>query len=175
VWIMSSRSSHRFFAIGLLAGLLVLLALFLAGLGGDVPELPRLSGERTNRFSQTHSARMEEIFTADRVTRFSGMTAGANPFYTTYFDPPEPAPPGQAPSTRKVRVLYQGFFESANGEKQAYVRIDDELKIGGPGTVLVADLVIAGVGLRSLVLTNAEAETNVLSFSREQELEVPAD
>jgi hypothetical protein len=172
---MSLRTSHRILAVGLLAGLLVLLVLFLAGLGGDMPELPSLSGKRTNRLSQVDSAMMKEIFTADRVTRFSGMTAGANPFYTAYFDPPKPAPPSQAPSTRKVRALYQGFFESADGEKQAYVRIDDELKIGGPGTVLVADLAIAEVGLRSLVLTNARAETNVLSFSREQELEVPAE
>jgi hypothetical protein len=97
-------------------------------------------------------------------------------FHTTHFvpPPPGPTPPPPAPAaTQKLEMVYQGFFETAGGERRAFVRIADKSIVAGPGMALAGGLSVAAVAHKTLTLTNVAGETAVLDFNTRKALEVP--
>jgi hypothetical protein len=95
-----------------------------------------------------------------------------NAFYTRYFMPsPIPAPP--SPTTRKIELVYQGFYEAGPGPKQVVVKMGERILISPIGSRLIANLYAAQATITSLVLTNPAAATNMLSLSIGKQIEVP--
>ncbi len=92
-------------------------------------------------------------------------------FWTGSLEPMSPPPPAP-PTTMKVSLTYQGFFETADGRKLAYVKVADKQVIGTRGTIVSADYAIAGIDLKTLTIRNA-AQTNVLNFNTPTDIEVP--
>jgi hypothetical protein len=114
-------------------------------------------------------AGIDALFAATVPAQLAPPPKTLNPFYTTYYQPP----PSKPPTTRKVGLTYQGFFETTGGQKQAFLKVDDQLFVGPVGAKVVADLVVNNIALRTMTLTNSAAKTNVLEFNARQELEVP--
>lgn len=115
---------------------------------------------------------------------------GPNPFYTAYFEPPPPPPPEEEPDeeeeepdppppepppetvVKKIPLRYQGFFETSEGERKAYLLKENELMIVSPGDTVIEDWSVHEIGAWSLHLTDGADETYELAFNRPQEIEI---
>ncbi len=165
---LRSVERDRWIAVLLLIGLVVLLVLAVRQLGVGLPEFPASTPHTPASTAAVPVKPLAGLFAADRVPRL-GADTNPSPFYTTYFVPPPPRPP----TTRKVDLTYLGCVQTAAGQKRAYVQVGTNLFIGPATSNVVADLTIAEIGLRSLVLTNGASQTNVLEFKTSKQVEVP--
>ncbi len=165
---LRSVERDRWIAFLLMIGLVVLVVLAVRQWGVGLPEFPASTPQPPAGIASVPVKPIANLFAADRVPRL-GADTNLSPFHTTYFVPPPPRPP----TTRKVDLTYLGFVQTAAGEKRAYVQVGTNLFIGPATSNVVADLGIAEIGLRSLVLTNRASETNVLEFKTSKQVEVP--
>jgi hypothetical protein len=168
----SSFKANPWAAAALTVGILAMLVL----LARDLRTRPALvaSAARSTRLKTEALplAKIDALFSSSEIGKAVPAPELVNPFYTTFFQPlSQPKP--QAPTTRKVELVYQGFYESAGGRKQAYVKAGDALTFAGPGEVVVADLAVSEITLRTLVLTNKSGQANTLLFKAPKEVEVP--
>lgn len=154
--------------------LLVLLALALLQLGGSGD--PVAPAGLANPLPTTHPAlaQMDEYFGWPREVRWEAMTNLQNPFFTLAIQPQPPqAPPPPPPKTRVVAITYRGFFETSAGIRQAVVQVADRQVLGAQGDKVVADYVIAEIGLQRLTLTNAAGSSQPFEFTKQRSLEIP--
>lgn len=170
--------NSKWFSIVLLLGTLVLFALTVFELGGQMPNRVALQQRHSPPDATILVGKIEALFSPATVAAMRPPTNGVNPFYTTYFQPPpqppKPVPPiVPPPTTKKVQLIYQGVYQSAAGEKKAFIKVGDELFVGPVGSNVVADLVVADIALRTLILKNAASQTNLLQFNVPKEIEVP--
>ncbi len=165
---LRSVERDRWIAFALMIGLGALLVLAVRQLGVGLPEFPASTPHTPTSTAPVPVKPLANLFSADRVPRL-GADTNLSPFYTTYFLPPPPRPP----TTRKVDLTYLGFVQTAAGQKRAYVQVGTNLFIGPATSNVVADLAIAEIGLRTLVLTNRASATNVLEFKTAKQVEVP--
>jgi len=159
----------RWIATLLLVGLLTLLVLVLSDYGIGLPQFPRPARESENSLIPISEAQLEELLAPGGVPVLRSTNL-SNPFFTAHFQPPKPPPP----TTRKVSMIYQGFFQSTDGDKQAFVRVDDANLTVALGAPIVADLAVSEINVRTLTVTNSASRTNVLEFNQTVSLEVPA-
>ena len=100
------------------------------------------------------------------------LLAGAS-YWTGPLEAMSTLPPAvPAATTKKVSLTYQGFFETADGLKLAFVKLADSQVIGTNGAPVVVDYVIAEFDLKTITIRNA-TRTNVLNFNIPTEIEVP--
>lgn len=156
-------------AMALLAGLLVLVALVLRDYGVGLPEFPAPSKQSSPILPPLSAGGFERLFPAEPVPELRQDPEQQSPFFTSHFQPPKPKPP----TTRKVNMTYLGLLESAEGQRRAFLRVDNETRNAGLGESIIADLGVAGMDLRSLSLTNRAGETNILLFNVSKAVEVP--
>src|SRR5688572_29247776 len=166
---MQSLEQERLLAVLLLSGLTALLVFAALSLGGSMPELPPPKRGAGAAQRLVPVGGVDALFAASTIAQLAPPAKMLSPFYTTYYQPPRP----QAPTTRKVELTYQGFVETAAGERRAFIRTGDTLFVGPVGSKVLADLVVAEITTRTLTLTNSAATTNVLEFNARKELEVP--
>jgi hypothetical protein len=159
----------RWIALLLLAGLVALLVMAIQQLGVGIPEFPVAASRSPTSDAPVPVGRLKDLFVAARVPPLGVGTNAPGAFHTTQFQPPPPKPP----TTRKVDLTYLGYVKSASGEKRAYVRVGETNFIGPVTSNVVADLTVVEIGLRTLVLTNQAAQTNVLQFRTLKSVEVP--
>lgn len=163
-----------------LAGLLpvamaALLTLLVVDFGGKLPPLPSLTNTTTNHTEIIPVSRMENLFGLANVAHPNATTNLTHPFYTTHFQPPPPKPQPPPPTTKKVDVLFQGVYQSADGVKEAFLKVVEAQVIGPVGTKVVGDFAIAEITLSSLTVTNTAGKTNILQFNVKQPVEIPAN
>jgi len=179
---MMSRilENSKLFLVVLLLGTLVLLALAARDLGGELPS--RVESKRRPNSPQAAVVvgKIEALFLPATFAALRPATNAVSPFFTTYFQPP-PAPPAQPaappsppPTTKKIPLTYQGVYETASGEKKAFIKVGDGLFVGSVGAKVVADVVLSDITLRTLTLKNGASQTNILQFNVVKEIEVPA-
>jgi len=155
-------------AVAGLAGLLLAAA---TRLGGEAPRLTPLP-ERPGALPRVlPDAGVAQWFSAPLVARLTPGSNSVDIVYTLHFQPPPPPPP---PPTKKVELLFQGWYLGSSGEQRAFVKLGDALLILTNGAKVVADHTIKEIGLRTLTLTNAAGQTNVLPFNVKKAVDVPA-
>jgi hypothetical protein len=168
----TSFERNKGYALGLLAGALVLLALSTSGLEGRLLSLSAPSG---NGDANAGAAvdRFGGLFSAEPFSRLLRGGEKRDVFLTTYFNkPPAPPPSPPKPKTRSVALTYLGTLESSSGESSVYLRVDDAVKEFAAGDKVLDDWAIATVGSGALALTN-HAGTNALPFRQTVQLTVP--
>jgi len=166
---VNSLERDRWLAVLLLGGLSALLAFAVMNLGGSLPDLPKPIRRPPNAKPSIQVAGIDSLFAPTPLAQLASPPKMLNPFDTTYYQPA----PSKPPTTRKVALTYQGFFQTAEGQKRAFLNVDDKLVVGPAGSKVVADLVVMNIALRSVTLTNSTAQTNVLEFNARKEVEVP--
>ena len=171
--------NSKLVSTALLLGTLVLLAQAVFDLGGQLPNRAALKRHSNPPDATALVGKIEALFSPATLVALRPATNGVNPFYTTYFQPPPPPPKPVTPTppastTKKVQLTYQGVYQTAAGEKKAFVKVGDGLFVGPVGAKVVADLVVADIALRTLTLKNAASQTNILQFNVQKEIEVPA-
>jgi hypothetical protein len=153
-------------------GLWLVLYLAVTHLGGKTPEFRVADTTTPPPASPVPVASMEALFSPAQWPNPQPATNGPNPFFTTYFVPtPAPAPP--PPTTRKVEVTYQGFFEAGDTVKHIVVKLGDAFVAAVIGAPVTTNLFVAEATMQSLVLTNLNAQTNLIPLNSKKEIEIP--
>ena len=114
-------------------------------------------------------ASLERLFSLGIWPKSLTNTNRLDPFVTRYFIPPV-APP---PTTRKIEVTYQGFYQTNGGPKNTIFKLGDAYLVAPIGTRIATNLFIADATMQTLTLTNLAAQTNVLSLNTNKEIIVP--
>lgn len=157
-------------AVGLGVGWLV-----VRDLDDDLPQVPeRRSGANVSPGLLPADETIVQRFAAGAWPRAVGDTNLASVFVTTYFRPPPPPPP-PVRKTQKFQLTYQGFFETADGVRRAYVLVNDRLAILAPGARVVGDVVVGEMDRLQLRLVQAETQTVIVPFRATREVEVPVE
>lgn len=174
----SAMSSNRFqffrgrgFAWAVQAGLWCLLYLSAIRLGGKTPDYTAANTSSASPQSVVPAARLDPLFApvSPRAVARLGDTNTANPFYTRYFVPL----PSLPPTTRKIELTYQGFYQTADGPKCAILKLGDGFVMSRVGTSVETNVFVADATLQSLTLTNHEAKATLLPLNVKKEIEVP--
>lgn len=170
--------NSRTFLVLVLIGTIVLLALAASDLGGKLPDRAALRGRSAPTDVTALVRKSEALFAPATLKTMRSATNGVSPFYTTHFQPPTAPPkttpePTPKPAAKKVQLTYQGVYETAEGEKKAFVKVGDGLMVGTNGAKVVADWTVIDIALRTLTLKNEASATNILEFNVPKEIEVP--
>lgn len=165
---LNQTFKSRWFVTVLHAGLWLLLALAVLRLRGTSPHLLETTSHTSPAQTPVPVARLENLFAPELLPNY-GDTNSPSPFATRHFIPPTPLPP----TTRKVEVTYQGFYQTGEEAKHVFLQVDSALVVSLVGSRVATDLFIAEATLKTLTLTNAAAQTNVLTVNAKKVLEVP--
>jgi hypothetical protein len=168
---MSFLERRLWLSLLVVAGLAVLLLAAALRLGGGVPPLSPLRERPRTMRRALPEAPVAQWFSVPLLTRPVVGSNIADIVYTLHFQPPPPPPP---PPTKKVELLFQGWYLASTGERRAYVKLGDALLTLTNGAKVVADHAIKDIGMRALTLTNAAGQTNVLEFNVKKGIDVPA-
>jgi hypothetical protein len=167
--IVKKTIRSRWFAGCVHAGLWLLLYLAVTHLGGRVPEVRDANAAAAALQSPAPVGGLERLFAPEAWPRSLVDTNALNPFFTRYFVPPAPPPP----TTRKIEVTYQGFYQTGEGPKHTMFKLGEAYQVAPIGARIATNLFIADATMQALTLTNPAAQTNILPLNVKKELEVP--
>src|SRR6185369_2195034 len=162
----------RWFSVGVHVGLWCVLYVAVTHLGGKTPDFRIADSSTVPSPDPVPVAKMASLFSAGQWPSPEAVTNLPNPFFTTHFVPvPSPTPP--APTTRKIEVTYQGFFQTGSDIKHAIVKVGDSFVTAVAGAQITTNLFVAEPMMQKLMLTNLAAQTNLLLLNAKQDIEVP--
>ena len=160
---------NRWFVAGVHAGLWLLLYLAVTNLGGKAPDFREADAVANPPQSPAPVAGLERLFSPGVWPKSLIETNTLNPFFTRYFIPPTPPPP----TTRKIEVTYQGFYQTGDGPKHTIFKLGDAYSVAPIGARIATNLFIAEATMQALTLTNLAAQTNILPLNAKKEIVVP--
>lgn len=155
--------------ISLLGALVLLLILVLSNVGGSILQLPQNPRRSSAGGALSKINRLNSLFASSNVLSLLQIT-NSNPFFTTFY---LPAPAPKPPATKKVDAVYQGFYQTADGRKLAFIKLGDALTVAPLGTKIAADFAVSEITFESVKLTNAAAAAQVLEFNARKQIEIP--
>lgn len=162
----------RPFAVCVHISLWLLLGLVLFKVGGKAPDFHDSESFSAPPQNLTPVATLGSLFASVQWPNPASAGETSNPFFTRYFVPvPSPQPP--APTTRKIEVTYQGYFQAEGSPKTAIVKLADAFVVVAVGAPLASNFYVAEATMQSLTLTNAGAQTTLLPLNSKKEIEVP--
>ena len=154
---------------GVHASLWVLLCLAILNLGSKAPDFREAEAVTNPSQSPAPVAVLEPLFSPGIWPRNLIHTNILNPFFTRYFIPPLPPPP----TTRKITVTYQGYYQSGEGPKHTIFKLDEAFVVAPIGARVATNLFIADATMQTLTLTNLAAQTNIVPLNAKKEIIVP--
>jgi len=162
----------RSFAVCVQAALWLLLVLIIGNVGGKAPDLRETDSFAMPAQNLAPIARLVPLFTPAQWPNSPPSTDGSSPFFTRYFVPvPSPVPP--PPTTRKIEVTYQGYYQAGDGPRNAIVKVVDTFMVVPVGAAVATNFFVSDASLQSLTLTNASAPPTILLLNAKKEIEVP--
>jgi hypothetical protein len=161
---------NRWFALSMHLGLWLLLYLAVIGLGGKTPDYHPSATYSPPPQVPVPIGKLETLFSFAQFPKGPAGTNLSNPFFTSYFVPPSLP----APTTRKIELTYQGFYQAGDGPKHAVVKVADLYVDAALGWTVASNVFVADATMQTLVLTNLSAQTNLLPLNVKKEIEVPA-
>lgn len=172
---LNPLANNRSLAVVLSLGLLVLLVVAIGDLGWSLPKPPTRQGPLSPIEEIVPVSKIAAVFSSNAFAQVYPPTNLPSLFYTTRFIPPAvpPPPPSPKATTRKIEVTYQGFYQVADGPKQAFIKTGDTLFVGPAGARVATAWAVQDFSLRALTLTNNVARTNILEINQKKEFEIP--
>lgn len=168
---LTQTFKSRWFVTVLHTGLWLLLALAVLRLRGTSPHFLETTSHTSPAESPVPVARLEALFAPESWPKHAGETNSLSPFATRYFTPP--VTPVVPPTTRKVELTYQGFYQTGDDPKHVFLQVDSALVVSLVGGRIATELFIADAAMQTLTLTNLAAQTNVLTVNTKKIVEVP--
>jgi hypothetical protein len=162
----------RWLAIITHAGLWLLLYVAISGLRGTPPTMREADGTSPAPERMVPVSKADHLLNRLNWPELLAATNTSNPFFTKHFTP-SPAPPPPAPTTRKIELVYHGYYISDGSKKQTMVKMADAFLVTPIGSKVTANLYAADATVLSLTLTNTASQTNLLPLNVKKELEVP--
>ena len=151
------------------AGLWLVLFLAVTHLGGKAFDSREADSAANPPQSPVPVARLEMLFSPGVWPKSLGETNRLNPFTTRYFVPPQTPPP----TTRKIELTYQGFYQTGDGPKQAILRLGEAFITAPIGAKVATNLFVAEATMQALTLTNQAMQTNLLPLNVKKEIVIP--
>lgn len=162
----------RWLAISTQVGLWLLLYVAVMGLRGKPPEMREADGTSPPPPRPIPVGRAVQLMNRSSWPQITPATNTTDPFFTRHFiPPPKPAPP--PPTTRKIELVYLGFYVSDGSKKQTMVKMGDTFLVSPLGSKVTGNLFASDATALSLTLTNTTGQTNLLPLNVKKELEVP--
>jgi len=174
--VLTQALRSRWLAIGVHAGLWLLVYLVVLGLRGRSTEYTEANAYSEPAQSPAPVARLGSLFGPNQLPKPLGDTNLLNLFYTRHFvPPPAPAapPPPPPPTTRKVEMTYLGYYQAADSPLQIMVKMPSGFVVTHIGALIETNEYVAQATMQMLVLTNRSARTNLLPLNIKQDIEVP--
>lgn len=170
---LSQTLRSRWFATLVHVGLWLLLYLAVVNMGGKTPNLHEHTGVSPAPESPAPVDKLSSLFAPGILhTSFAG-TNGLDPFYTKHFVPPPAPAPAPPPTTRKIPLVYLGFYSTAGGPRQAMFKEENIFRTLPVGTPVATNTFIADAGVLTLTLTNSTGQTNIFQLNKPGQIEVP--
>lgn len=161
----------RWFSVALHTGLWLLLLFAAVGLGGRRAPYVEAEADAAAVQMPVPVTRLGGLFASENRPKQVFDPALQSTFATLYFTPP--TVPVPIPTTRKVEITYQGYYQPAGGSQRAVMRVADLLVPVTVGGLVVSNLWVAEAAFQTLTLTNSAGQTNVLKMNVKQVVEVP--
>lgn len=154
------------------AGLLALFVVVFADIGGESPSVTE--GPRVGAAASTELPLQaaQLLLNMESYGALIVPTNSSNPFYTDYFVPAKPAPV-EPPATRTIAVGYNGYYQTQDGRRKAYLSLDGETLKLKVGESVVGALKLATIERDEAVLIDAEANTWRVGFKTVSKIEIP--
>jgi hypothetical protein len=170
---LSEILRSRWFSGCVHAGLWWLLLLVITGIGGKRPQF-RERPDPAAVVAPVPIAKLENLFAPVGRPKPVVEAGSRNPFDTTHFIP-QTTPPPPAPTTRKIELTYQGFYQTGDSPKRALIRFGDALVTIPVGGSVATNLHVANVTAMTMTLTNSAiaGQSNVLALNTKKEIEIP--
>lgn len=162
----------RWFALCIHVGLWILLYLTATNLGGKAPDLRAANSYSVPPQCPVPVAKLEMLFASAQWPRWVAESNSPNLFFTRHFVPPA-SPVLPPPTTRKLEMTYQGFYQTGDGPPHAILKVGEAFVSVRQGGAVVTNLLVAEVSAQSLTLTNQAGQTNLLRLNVKKEMEVP--
>jgi hypothetical protein len=168
--IVKKTLRSRWFVGCLHASLWLLVYLALINLGGKAPDFRDGDAVAPPPQSPVPVAGIERLFSLGIWPESVIDTNRLNPFSTPYFIPPAPPPP----TTRKIEVTYQGFYQTGDDLKRVIFKLGEAYPPAAPiGARIATNLFIAEATMQALTLTNLSGQTSILPLNTKKEIVVP--
>jgi hypothetical protein len=163
----------RWFSACLQAGLWLLLVLTLGGVGGRRPPFQEARPDPAAVVSPVPVAKLKSLFAPGHWSQPPAAADHLDPFTTSYFMPR--TAPVTPPTTKKIAVTYQGYYQTGDGPRHVLVQFNGGLVVVPVGGSLATNLFVAAATVTNLTLTNAAVagQTNVLFLNAKKEIEIP--
>lgn len=142
-------------------GTSTLFIVVATGLRNSWPQRPDFMRHTTRMFEVVPIESFNYLFSRESLSEMVIPTNSLSPFYTKFYQPP-PVP--EPPKVKSVEVVYQGFYESADGPKLAFANVAGQPMTLTVGSKAVDDWFVSEIGMRTLTLTNASGSSTVLKF-----------
>jgi hypothetical protein len=169
---LTSLRTNFVLVLGLMTAVVLGLAHVLRDLSSGTSLLPGRGSAVELADPPLELTEATALFETDVVASQTLPAGSPGGFHTTHFAPP-PKPPRQEPTTQKVDLTYLGFLQAGDGPRTAIVQTGSKQWTGGIGSNLVANVFVAAIDQRMLVVTNTEGQTNHLQFRSKTALDVP--
>lgn len=170
--LLAQTLRSRWFAVLVHLGSWVLLYLALTAMGGKTPDYRESQAVSAPPQSPAPVARLVDLFAPGAATQPAINSNLLSSFVTRHFIP-VPVPPPAPPTTRKVEVTYQGFYQTDGSLKIAVVKVGDAFNIVPLGARVTTNFLVAEATMQALTLTNLAAQTNLLPLNVKKVIEVP--
>ena len=167
--IVKKTLRSRWFVVSMHASLWLLVYLALTNLGGKAPNVRDADTAATLPQNPVPVAGLERLFSPGIWPKSLIDTNRLNPFFTPYFIPPAPPPP----TTRKIEVTYQGFYQTGDDLKHTIFKLGEAYLVAPIGARIATNLFIAEATMQALTLTNLSAQTNILPLNTKKEIVIP--
>jgi hypothetical protein len=156
-----------------IAVVLSVLALLVSfEMGGQFPELNMNSGGGAHN-EVIPISKLEPLFSEETLSFASSIQGLPNPFETEYFAPkPKPKPKPKPPEGQKFSLTYLGFFESSQGVKEAFIRIDGTTQSLSLESSLLKDHKLKSMETSKAVIVDGANNATELPFRESRTVEV---
>ncbi len=172
---MSSRLGQNSF-VTLIALILMgaILSDVVINLGGDIPQLPRLTVLERPQLSPSFDTRIEALFTRPQSKALISSEPSHSPFFTRFFEPPKKIPPPKKPKTAKYKITFQGLYETSSEKQKIFLMVNDQFKSVLPGETIAADLILLRVERNSIEIGRTNTTPTNIGFRQTTTIEIPA-
>jgi hypothetical protein len=151
------------------AGLWLVLCLAVTHLGGRAFDSREADSAANPPPCAVPVARLERLFSPGGWPKIPDETNSLNPFATRHFMPPQMPPP----TTSKIELTYQGFYQTGDGPKHAVFKLGDAFIAAPIGARVATNLFVAEATMQALTLTNEATQTNLLPLNVKKEIVIP--
>jgi hypothetical protein len=162
----------RWFAVAVHVGLWLLFLLAVTRFGGKAPALRDAVALSAPAQSPAPVSKLERFSTPAVWPPILRDTNQPALFFTKHFVP-KPVPPPPAPTTRKIEVVYNGYYDVEANSRQVFLKVAGAIAVLPVGAHVSTNWLVGPANIFSLTLTNSAGQTTLLPLNEKKEIEVP--